>query len=32
VPLHDSLAIGTLYGILKQAKVTQEDFINALND
>jgi len=27
VPLHRELAIGTLHGILKQAKVTPEEFI-----
>jgi hypothetical protein len=26
VPLHRELAIGTLRGILKQARVTQEEF------
>ncbi len=26
VPLHDTLAVGTLRGILRQAKVTVEDF------
>jgi len=30
VPLHRELAIGTLRGILKQAKVTAEAFIEAL--
>jgi predicted RNA binding protein YcfA (HicA-like mRNA interferase family) len=30
VPLHRELAIGTLRGILKQAKVTVETFIEAL--
>jgi predicted RNA binding protein YcfA (HicA-like mRNA interferase family) len=30
VPLHRELAIGTLRGILKQAKVTVEAFIEAL--
>ncbi len=27
VPLHRELAIGTLHGILKQAKITPEEFI-----
>lgn len=31
VPLHDELAIGTLRGILRQAKVTPEEFIAAYN-
>ena len=30
VPLHKELAIGTLNGILKQAKVTPEDFMDQL--
>ena len=30
VPLHRELAIGTLRGILKQAKVTVEEFTEAL--
>ena len=30
IPLHRELASGTLRGILKQAKVTAEDFSNAL--
>jgi len=30
VPLHPELATGTLRGILKQAGVTQEDFIKSL--
>ena len=30
VPLHDDLAIGTLAGILKLAKVTNEEFLKAL--
>jgi predicted RNA binding protein YcfA (HicA-like mRNA interferase family) len=30
VPLHDELATGTLRGILKQAGVTAEEFINHL--
>jgi predicted RNA binding protein YcfA (HicA-like mRNA interferase family) len=30
VPLHRELAIGTLRGILKQAKVTVEAFVEAL--
>ena len=30
VPLHDELAIGTLHGILKQAKITPEEFIEML--
>lgn len=29
VPLHDSLAVGTLAGIIKQAKLTNEEFIKA---
>ena len=28
VPLHNELAVGTLRGVLLQAKVTPEDFIN----
>jgi len=28
VPLHKELAIGTLHGILKQAKLSIEDFIS----
>jgi predicted RNA binding protein YcfA (HicA-like mRNA interferase family) len=31
VPLHKELAIGTLRGILRQAKITVEEFIGALN-
>jgi predicted RNA binding protein YcfA (HicA-like mRNA interferase family) len=27
VPLHDELAIGTLRGILRQARVSNEDFL-----
>lgn len=27
VPLHDSLAVGTLRGILKQARVTPDEFM-----
>lgn len=30
VPLHPELATGTLRGILKQASVTQEDFVKNL--
>ncbi|KPL05456.1 MAG: hypothetical protein AMJ73_00635 [candidate division Zixibacteria bacterium SM1_73] len=30
VPLHRELKIGTLKGILKQAKVTSEEFMNNL--
>ncbi len=30
VPLHHELAIGTLHGILKQAKVTQDEFMEKL--
>jgi predicted RNA binding protein YcfA (HicA-like mRNA interferase family) len=30
VPLHRELAIGTLRGILKQAKVTPEEFMESL--
>jgi predicted RNA binding protein YcfA (HicA-like mRNA interferase family) len=30
VPLHKELAIGTLRGILRQAKITVEEFIGAL--
>lgn len=30
VPLHDELKVGTLSGILKQAQVKAEDFINNL--
>jgi predicted RNA binding protein YcfA (HicA-like mRNA interferase family) len=30
VPLHHALAIGTLRGILKQAKVTPEEFMENL--
>jgi len=30
VPLHDELAIGTLHGILKQAKITPEEFMGML--
>ena len=29
VPLHDELAVGTLAGLLKQAKVTNDEFIKA---
>jgi predicted RNA binding protein YcfA (HicA-like mRNA interferase family) len=32
VPNHPELKIGTLAGILKQATVSTEDFINALRD
>lgn len=30
VPLHKELAIGTLYGILKQANISPEEFIENL--
>jgi predicted RNA binding protein YcfA (HicA-like mRNA interferase family) len=30
VPLHRELAVGTLHGILKQAKVTVEEFLKEL--
>ncbi len=30
VPLHRELAVGTLRGILRQAKVNPEDFMNVL--
>jgi predicted RNA binding protein YcfA (HicA-like mRNA interferase family) len=30
VPLHPELAIGTLHGILQQAKVTPEEFMSKL--
>ena len=30
IPLHKELAIGTLRGILRQAKVTNVDFLNNL--
>jgi len=30
VPLHDEIAIGTLHGILKQAKITPEEFMEML--
>lgn len=30
VPLHKVLAIGSLRGILKQAKITPEEFLNVL--
>jgi len=30
VPLHQELAIGTLRGILRQARVTPEEFVEAL--
>lgn len=30
VPMHKELADGTLKGILKQAKITPEEFINSL--
>ena len=30
VPLHKELAIGTLKGILKQAKIEEQDFLNNL--
>jgi predicted RNA binding protein YcfA (HicA-like mRNA interferase family) len=30
VPLHQELKVGTLSGILKQAQVNPEDFINSL--
>lgn len=28
VPLHRELAVGTLHGILRQAKVTPDEFLN----
>jgi predicted RNA binding protein YcfA (HicA-like mRNA interferase family) len=31
IPLHRELALGTLRGILRQAKVTVEEFSNALS-
>lgn len=30
VPLHNELAIGTLHGILRQAKITPEEFMEKL--
>lgn len=30
VPLHPELAIGTLYGVLRQARVTPEEFLRSL--
>ena len=30
IPLHRELKIGTLHGILRQAKVTPEEFMNVL--
>jgi predicted RNA binding protein YcfA (HicA-like mRNA interferase family) len=30
IPLHNELAIGTLHGILKQAQVSVEDFLEQL--
>jgi predicted RNA binding protein YcfA (HicA-like mRNA interferase family) len=30
VPLHDEVAIGTLHSILKQAKVSADEFIKAI--
>jgi hypothetical protein len=30
VPLHDELAVGTIYGILRQAKINVTDFIEKL--
>lgn len=30
VPMHDELKVGTLAGILKQAKVNPEEFLNSL--
>ncbi len=32
VPNHDELKIGTLSGVLKQAIVTDEEFVSAYND
>lgn len=32
VPLHDDLAVSTLSGIIKQAKLTNEEFIKAYFD
>lgn len=31
VPLHDELKIGTLLGILRQAKISREDFLDLCN-
>jgi predicted RNA binding protein YcfA (HicA-like mRNA interferase family) len=31
VPLHNIVAVGTLAGLLKQAKISNEEFIQALN-
>lgn len=31
VPLHDELAMGTLRGILRQAKVSPEEFVSHLD-
>jgi hypothetical protein len=30
IPLHKELAVGTLHGILQQAKVTVEEFLDAM--
>lgn len=30
VPLHKELALGTLHGLLRQAKVSPEEFLDAL--
>jgi predicted RNA binding protein YcfA (HicA-like mRNA interferase family) len=30
VPLHDEVALGTLHSILKQARVTADDFIKVM--
>lgn len=32
VPLHDELAPGTLSGILRQAKVSRDEFLAAFNE
>ena len=32
VPMHNELAVGTLAGIIKQAKLTNEEFITAFFD
>ena len=31
VPLHNELAVGTIYGILRQAKISVADFIEKMN-
>jgi predicted RNA binding protein YcfA (HicA-like mRNA interferase family) len=30
VPLHDEVAVGTLAGVLRQARVSKEEFLKAL--